>query len=158
MRRAFLSVVYARDRQSQGGAVQTTNHDDARSAQESTGASVTIARLLTTRHPAEVEHLVDSLATSCVVDEWTDLAHRQLVEALLLCLTADTIRQDSDAEDAICSVLTQIGVMHRVGNLMFEFVRYTELSPGDREIVGRYRAWLPTRYAPMEEGGRWSTA
>jgi len=109
----------------------------------------TIAELGASRHPARIEHLADRLAT-VGAEQWTGRARQELIEALLLCLTGDSIRQDADAEDAICSTLERIGVMSRSGNLVFAFVPDGELAPTDLVAVRRYRSWLPIKYTAGE--------
>jgi hypothetical protein len=120
--------------------------------------ATTITRLLVTRDPAEVERLADALAERSRRDRWTGRVHRQLVEALLLCLTSDSVRDDADAEDALCSALVEAGVMRRIGNLAFEFVVEDDLEDRDRAILARYRVWLPARYSPSRPAPRRRTA
>jgi hypothetical protein len=108
-----------------------------------------IAELGKTRHPARIEHLADEL-TQAGAQHWTGSARSELIETLILCLTGDSIRQDADAEDAICSTLELIGVMTRAGNLVFAFIPDGELAPSDVVAVRRYRAWLPIRYTTVQ--------
>jgi hypothetical protein len=115
-------------------------------------APPSVARLLTIRDPAEVEYLADALAMQSAREQWSGRAHRQLVEALLLCLTADTIRQDRNAENALCAALAAVGVMRRVSGLEFELLAESQLEPGDRAIVDRYRNWLPARLTTSDGG------
>ena len=119
------------------GVTEATPTPDARTA--------TISQLGATRDPAEVEHLADELAR-VGADRWTGSVRGDLIEALVLCLTGDSIRQDADAEDAICSALGQLGVMRRAGNLVFEFLPDDELAPSDLVAIPRYRGWLPGKY------------
>ncbi len=107
--------------------------------------SAAISALGSTRHPARIERLADEL-TMAGARHWTGSSRRELIEALILCLTSDSVRQDADAEDAICSSLEQIGVMSRAGNLVFAFVPDEELATRDLAAVRRYRAWLPVKY------------
>ncbi len=74
---------------------------------------------------------------------------------MVLCLASDSVRQDPDAEDAVCSTLERLGVMTRSGNLVFAFIPDGELAPCDQDAVRRYRAWLPVRYTTctLSNGG-----
>jgi hypothetical protein len=131
--------------------VRTTDHE-ARSVvtfEDSTTAEVSaaIARLVTTRDTEEVERLADQLADQAKNDLWSGDTRVELVNALVRCLTADSIREDADAEDAVCSALEQIGVMTRLDNLVFVFRPDSELGANDLITVRRYRGWLPSKYA-----------
>ena len=108
--------------------------------------SEAIARLVMTRDPSEVERLADELGGRALTDHWTGSAASDLLEALIRCLAGDSVRQDSDAEDAVCSALESIGVMIRIDNLVFVLVPDGELAASDAAAVRRYRGWLPTRY------------
>jgi hypothetical protein len=94
----------------------------------------------------DVERFADDLANDG--DEYgVDEPRRDhAIEMLLLALTSEWVRNDGDAEDAVCSALVRIGVMTRCGNLVFEFVPDAHLSTSDRAAVGRYRGWLPNKY------------
>lgn len=70
----------------------------------------------------------------------------ELIEALVLCLAGDSIQQDAEAEDAVCSALEAMGVMTRVGNLVFEFLPEGALAASDLDAVQHYRGWLPAKY------------
>jgi|GEM_PF-6528453 hypothetical protein len=124
-------------------------HSDVGSVTPATGdeKSAAIARLLTTRDPAEIEHLADEFARWVGCGCWTGSSRGQLIEALILCLTGESIRNDADAEDAICGALEEIGVMAKVGNLVFELVPDAALPASDLAAVRRYGGWLPRKYA-----------
>jgi hypothetical protein len=96
----------------------------------------------------EVEHFADELAIDGHGRNPEDPERDHAIETLVLALASDWVRNDDDAEDAVCSALVRIGVMARCGNLVFEFVPDAELSTRDRAAVGRYRGWLPNKYHP----------
>ena len=140
-----------------GSHGDTSSPDAVEPAPPSSPRSAAIDRLTATRDPAGIEHLADELINTGAQD-WTGDTRRELIEALVLCLAGDSIREDPDAEDALCSMLEQLGVMRRAGNLVFEFAPDRELAPGDLTAVRRYRAWLPVRYTtraprPMVHAG-----
>ncbi|MGZ4688646.1 MAG: hypothetical protein ACXVJW_14195 [Acidimicrobiia bacterium] len=108
--------------------------------------SAAITRLVRTRNPSEVERLADELGERAITGGWAGSDRSELVEALLRCLTGEAVRQDADAEDAVCSALEQVGVMIRIDNLVFVFVPDGELAASDAAAVRRYRGWLPSRY------------
>ena len=113
-----------------------------------------IDELGATREPARVECLADDLSR-LGAERWTGSLREELLQALLLCLAGDSVRQDADAEDAICSTLERLGVMTRAGNLVFAFLPDADLPPCDRDAVRRYRPWLPARYTtgtPSDSG------
>ena len=114
----------------------------------------TLARLRATHDPAEVEQLVDELTNDVASADWTSSLRAQLIEALILQLAVDSVRDDPDAEDAVCSALTRFGVMTRRGNLVFEFRPITELATADSAAVARSADWLPKRYAPTRADSR----
>jgi hypothetical protein len=109
--------------------------------------SAAIARLGRTRDTSEVERIADELGERAKTGRWSGAARIELINALVRCLTADSIREDPDAEDAVCSALEQIGVMSRLDNLVFVFVPESELGADELRTVRRYRGWLPSKYA-----------
>jgi hypothetical protein len=131
--------------------VHGSHHDEVSppdavdAASPSSRACAAINGLTTTHDPAGIERVADELTTAGAKD-WTGDTRRELIEGLVLCLAGDSIREDPDAEDALCSMLEQLGVMRRAGNLVFEFTPDRELAPADLPAVRRYRAWLPIKY------------
>lgn len=123
-------------------------YGEPRDATLSPPSQSALARLRTAHSPEEVERLADELANGVDLAAWTGAFRAELIEALILQLAVDSIRDDPDAEDAICGALEQIGVMTRVGNLVFEFVSDASLPANDRASVRRYGGWLPQKYAP----------
>ena len=95
---------------------------------------------------ADIERFADEVTQHAAAGDWREGERVAAVETLVLALSDDWVCQDRDAEDAVCSALEAVGVMRRVGNLVFEIVSDGELSEGDRETVQRCRTWLPRRY------------
>jgi hypothetical protein len=98
---------------------------------------------------AAVERFADEVAAPSEPEPLAGAARDQAIEALMLALASDWVRNDGDVEDAVCSALVRIGVMTRVGNLVFEFRPDAEMTDADRVAVHRYRAWLPAKYTAM---------
>jgi hypothetical protein len=130
-------------------------HNDARRADAAAASPArtehvaSITELLTTRDAGKIEQLADELSAGGA-DNWTGSAREQLIEALVLCLAGDSVRQDADAEDAICSALEEIGVMTHIDNLVFEFVPDDKLDANDLAALRRFRGWLPIKYTKSE--------
>jgi hypothetical protein len=104
----------------------------------------------TVSRATEIEMYADEVAVLHARGALSDTSRRIAVEALVLSLSDDWVREDADAEDAVCSALESLGVMRRVGNLRFEIVNEAEMSRPDREIVRCCRVWLPRRYRACE--------
>ena len=107
-----------------------------------------LTRLRTSSRAAELERLADELTAD--TGALPPGRRNDLVEVLVLRLCDETARDDSDAEDAICSALARLGVMRRAGNLVFTFRADDDLPSGDASVVARYDAWLPRKYAPTQ--------
>lgn len=131
--------------------MRTTDQDtwsaEAFDVRPTADVSAAISRLVTTGDTAEVERLADDLAVRASHDAWPSETRIALVDALVRCLTADSIREDPDAEDAVCSALELIGVMNRLDHLVFVFLPESELGANELITIRRYRGWLPSRYA-----------
>jgi hypothetical protein len=94
----------------------------------------------------DIERFADAVKRRAASGAWPVCQRAAAVDCLVRALGDDWIRQDADAEDAVCSALETIGIMRRVGNLMFELLPDDELADGDREAVDRWRAWLPRKF------------
>jgi hypothetical protein len=158
MRRSANSVVWTVEHIPRRCAVQTPDRGAGSTGAVEIDATTTpadaVALLRSTRVPAEVENLVDELVTRSGARSWTGTERVALIEALVLCLAGEAIRQDADAEDAVCSALEHTGVMRRVDNLVFEFVPDHELAASDMDALRRYRGWLPSKYSAQPASGR----
>ncbi len=95
---------------------------------------------------ADIERAADEVTHRVAGGGWPECQRAAAVETLVLALSDDWVRQDPDTEDAVCSALETLGVMRRVGNLVFELLPENELAERDRASVQRCRAWLPGRY------------
>lgn len=95
---------------------------------------------------ADIERFADEVTLHAAARDWRDGQRSAAVETLVLALSDDWVCQDPDAEDAVCSALEAVGVMRRVGNLVFEIVSDADLSEADGDAVRRCRTWLPRRY------------
>jgi len=102
-------------------------------------------RLRTAHRTSDIERLADELSTDPTIGP---TPRRDLLEVLLVRLGDESVRDDPDTEDALCSALVRLGLMRRHGNLVFRFRLDHELSPADATLVHRYDAWLPLRYVP----------
>lgn len=94
----------------------------------------------------DIERIADEVTGNAAVVGWPEAQRVAAVETLMLALSDDWLRQDPDAEDAVCSALEAVGVMRRTGNLVFELVPDAELVECDREVLRRCRMWLPRKY------------
>jgi hypothetical protein len=106
-----------------------------------------LEQLRVTRDASEVERLADELAAQVRRDGLPDAARIEMINVLVGRLTTEVIREDPDAEDAVCSALEQIGVMTRLDNRVFVFRPESELGINELSTVRQYLGWLPGRYA-----------
>ena len=96
----------------------------------------------------DIERVADEVTHRAAGGGWPECQRAAAVETLVLALSDDWVRQDPDTEDAVCSALETLGVMRRVGNLVFELLPETELAECDRAPIQRCR-----RMAPWEISG-----
>jgi len=86
-------------------------------------------------------------AIEAAADRLGDIANPSVLDALLYRLGDAPVQEDPDVEDAVCSALVSLGVMHRLGNRNFRFVFRDELDPAPAELVyEKYRQLCPSCY------------
>jgi hypothetical protein len=90
-----------------------------------------------TNDPRRIEVLADLIARS--EDE-------RALRALLGRLGDWPVREDPDAEDAVCSGLVAFGVMQCEGNQRYAFLPRHELPPGVSDLVRELGVSIPLRY------------
>jgi hypothetical protein len=100
------------------------------------GARLLIDRFLTASGSAAIERIADQLG---------DTGQQEAVEALLWRLGDAQVQDDPDTEDAVCSALTKLGLMRRLGNLTFVFDENSALL---RAAIDQDKQIIPRKYFP----------
>jgi len=81
-----------------------------------------------------------------LADKIGDSGDERAIEVLIYRLGDERVQADADVEDAVCSALVKLGVMNKLGNLLYSFSEESFQSKTVSELIKRYKQWIPKKY------------